>query len=492
MSIKKNYIYNVLYQILILIMPLITTPYIARVIGAEGIGTYSYTYSIANYFVIIAMLGINNYGNRSIARVREDEEKLNKTFSSILVFHIITSIIMILSYIMYIYFFSKDNKIIFIIQSIYVVSALFDINWFFFGIEQFKITVTRNAIIKIITVLSIFMFVKDKGDLWIYSLILSTGTLISQCLLWSFVKKFVSFKIPTAKQVFNHLKPCSVLFIPVISVSIYKVMNKIMLGSMSNMTQVGFYENSDKIINIPLGFITALGTVMLPKMSNLKSKGFKKESEKYIEISMKFAMFISIGSILGVISVAPILIPIFLGEEFLACINIVSLLSITILFIAWANVIRTQYVIPNKLDNIHVISTLVGAIVNLVVNIPLIAKYGAIGATIGTVVAEISVAAYVTFKVRRNIPIARYIKNSIPFIFSGLIMFGSIKFIGYLAKKESITVSIIQVIVGGSIYLFTNYIYMVKTGDEIGIYLKNMLCNVYIKVKRKIMRNNVA
>ncbi|MDU4659987.1 MAG: oligosaccharide flippase family protein, partial [Clostridium butyricum] len=432
------------------------------IIGAEGIGRYSYTYSIANYFVLIAMLGINNYGNRSIARDRDNKEKLNKTFSSILVFHIIISVIMILAYILYIIYCVNDEKIMFIIQFVFVFSALFDINWFFFGMEEFKLTVTRNAIIKIMSAISIFAFVKTKEDLWLYSLILAIGALISQVALWPFVKNFVCFKKPTINEILCHVKPCSVLFIPVISVSIYKIMNKIMLGSMSDMIQVGFYENADKIICIPLGFIAALGTVMLPKMSNIKVKGLKKESEQYLEVSMKFAMFIAIGSIFGLIGVSPILIPLFLGNEFLESIKIVSLLSVTILFIGWANVLRTQYVIPNRLDSIHATSTLIGAIVNIFVNIPLIFKYGAVGATIGTILSEFSVAMYVTIKIRRNIPIVKYVKNSIPFLFSGMFMFIFIKAIQCFVKTDSIIILIIQVIAGGSVYLLINYLYILK------------------------------
>lgn len=483
MSIKKNFLYNVLYQILIIFLPLITTPYIARVIGAEGVGTYSYTYSIANYFVIVAMLGINNHGNRSIARVKDDEEQLNKTFSNILVFHIITSAIMIIAYILYILIFVKDNKIIFVIQLLYVISALFDVNWFFFGMEEFKLTVVRNTIIKVLSVISMFIFVRKSDDLWIYTLILASGTLISQCLLWPFIKKFVKFKRPTIKEVFNNLYPCGILFIPVIAISIYKVMDKIMLGNMSSMIQVGFFENSEKIINIPMGIITALGVVMLPKMANLNSKGLKGESEKYIFISIQFALFIAWGAIFGLIGVSPILIPIFLGEEFVQCINIVSLLAITILFLAWANVIRTQYIIPNKLDKIQVFSTILGAIVNLIINILLIKPFGAIGATIGTIFAEFTVASYITFKVRQNLPIKKYIKSSIPFVISGVIMLIVIKIIGTIFSSTNILIGITQIFIGGTLYLVLTSIYLIKTKNEIGLYIVNIINKVYTKIR---------
>ena len=154
MSVKKNFIYNLSYQILIMILPLITTPYISRIIGPERNGIQSYTYSIVNYFVLFAMLGVNNHGNRSIAMVRNDKEKLKRTFMSIYSVQFIMSAIMIALYSIYIIFIAKENKIIFIIQAIYIISALLDINWFFFGIEQFKLTVIRNTIVKLTSVLS--------------------------------------------------------------------------------------------------------------------------------------------------------------------------------------------------------------------------------------------------------------------------------------------------------------------------------------------------
>ena len=396
MSVKKNFIYNLSYQVLVMILPLITTPYISRVIGAEGVGIQSYTYSIANYFVLFAMLGVNNHGNRSIAMVRNDKEKLNRTFMSIYLIQVIMSILMIILYIIYITFFAKSYKIIFIIQLIYIIGALFDINWFFFGMEQFKITVIRNTIIKLISVMSIFIFVKDKSDLYLYSIILALGTLISQLILWRFLVKHLKFTKVKFYEVRQHINSMLTLFIPAISVSIYKVMDKIMLGSMSTVTEVGFFANSERIISIPLGIITALGTVMLPKMSNLLSKGKSNEARKYIDLSLRFAMFISIGAMFGLIGVGKSIVPAFLGNGFEGCIEVVSLLSITLLFMAWANVIRTQILIPKKKDKVYIISTLLGAIVNILINTLLITRLGAIGAAVGTIFAEATVCIYQT------------------------------------------------------------------------------------------------
>jgi len=440
-----------------MILPIITTPYISRIIGAEGIGIQSYTYSIANYFVLFAMLGVNNHGNRSIAMVRNNQKKLNKTFTSIYLIQATMSVIMIILYIIYIIFFTKSYKIIFAIQLIYIIGALFDINWFFFGMEQFKITVIRNTIIKLISVMSIFIFVRNERNLYLYSFILALGTLISQLILWNFLIKYARFTKVSFDEVKEHIIPMLTLFIPAISVSIYKIMDKIMLGAMSTVIEVGFFTNSERIISIPLGIITALGTVMLPKMSNLLSNGKNNEAKKYVNLSLKFSMFISIGAIFGLIGVGRNIVPAFLGKGFDRCVDIVSLLSVTLLFMAWANVIRTQILIPKKKDKVYIVSTLLGAIVNVIINTLLIKKFGAIGATIGTIFAEATVSIYQTLMIRKELNIKECLKDIIIFIISGITMFFTIKYLGYILGS-SLFIGIMQIIIGTFVYFLVNII----------------------------------
>lgn len=455
MSVKKNFIYNLSYQILIMILPVITTPYISRIIGADGIGIQSYTYSIANYFVLFAMLGVNNHGNRSIAMTKNNKKDLNKTFTSIYLIQATMSTVMILFYIIYIMFFAKSYKIIFIIQLIYIIGALFDINWFFFGMENFKVTVIRNTIIKLISVMSIFIFIKSESDLYLYSIILALGTLISQLVLWKFIFRYVNFIKVKFDDIKEHIIPMLILFIPAISISVYKIMDKIMLGSMSTVTEVGLFTNSERIISIPLGIITALGTVMLPKMSNLISNGKNNKAKKYINLSLKFSMFISIGAMFGLIGVGKNIVPAFLGSKFNRCVDVVSLLSITLLFMSWANVVRTQILIPKKKDKIYIASTALGAIVNVILNTLLIRKFGAIGAAIGTIFAEATVSIYQTLMIRKELNVKKHLKSNIIFVISGMAMLFIIKYLESILGN-SLIVGIIQIIIGGIAYCTIN------------------------------------
>lgn len=481
MSIKKNFLYNVLYQILTMLLPLMTAPYIARVIGAEGVGIYSYSYSIANYFVLFAMLGLVNYGNRTIAQVRGNKYLLSQTFSNIYGLQLITSFIMMIGYVVYINTFVTENRIIFYIQLFLILATILDINWFFFGLEQFKLTVTRNTIIKLLTVGCIFIFVKDSSDLWIYTIILAGGTFLSQLIMWLFIKKYIYFKMPTMKGIIAHIRPNLVLFVPVLAVSIYKIMDKIMLGSMTNMVEVAYYENSEKIIHIPMGIITALGTVMLPRMSNLIATGNDKQAMRVIEISLKFIMFLAIGMAGGLIIVSPNFIPLFLGDEFVNAISVASLLAITVIFISWANVIRTQYLIPHQKDKVYIVSTLLGALVNVISNIVFIPIYGALGAAIGTLFAEVIVAMYQTFKVRKALEIRKYFINSLVYIGPAIIMY----LVGSLISvklSSSIGIITLQIIIGGGAYLTLTGLMLLLVDKEIREKINNKFRN-YLATK---------
>ena len=334
-SVKSNFIYNTVYQILIIILPLITAPYVSRVIGAEGNGIYSYTYSIVQYFVLFAMLGLSNYGNRTIAKCRDDKEKLSKEFFSIYAMQLMTSSLMIVLYIGYITIFDNKYYTYALIQTIYLISTCFDITWFFYGLEKFKLTVTRNIIIRVVSAICIFVFVKGKEDLAMYTFLMVGSTLISQLSLWPFLKKEVKFIKPKFKDISKHIKPNLILFIPVIAVSVYKIMDKIMLGKISEVQNVAYYEYAERIINIPTSIITALGTVMLPRISNLLAKGEEKQVKFYIDKSMEYMMFLSIPICFGLIVVAPEFIPIYLGNEFVTTGNVIQFFAITFIFVYW-------------------------------------------------------------------------------------------------------------------------------------------------------------
>ena len=466
-SIKKNFTYNLIYQLLVVIFPLFTSPYISRVLGAEGLGVYTYTYSVANYFVVFSMLGISTYGNRSISRVRDDRDKLNRTFSSILCTHLIISVIVFICYIIYLVFFVKSNFQIALLQIFFVASSIFDINWFFFGIERFDLTVKRNIVIKISTIIMIFAFVNTKNDLWLYTLIMSLGILISQSYIWIYIRKFVTFEKTDMSSIKKNIKPLLLLFIPVIAISIYKLMDKIMLGSMTNIVEVGFYENAEKIINIPTSLITALGTVMLPKICNLSAKGDKKTTLKYIEYSFEFVTLIGSAIAFGILSIGDIFAPLFFGNEFIETGNIIKYLAISILFISWADVIRMQFLIPKKKDSIYILSMVMGAVINLILNLILIPQCYAVGAAIATLAAEATVFFIQMSCTVRDLAYLSYLKKCYFYIFNGFLMFIVITFLKQIFGDEILDL-ILLISIGAVLYTVNTIVYMYFSKCKLG------------------------
>lgn len=453
-SIGKNFLYNVTYQLLLLLLPLVTTPYISRVLGASNVGVYTYTYTIANYFMLFAMLGVKNYGNRSIAAVRDDPERLQTTFWEIFGLQFICSAVVGGVYLCFALLFEAENRTIFLLQGLYVLSGALDISWLFMGLEKFKITVSRNIVIKLLSLAAIFSLVHSADDLWIYTLIMALSSLLSQGYLWFYLPRYVKRFRPSFSRMVGHLRAELVLFVPVIAVSLYKMMDKIMLKQMSSYEQVGFYEGSDRILGIPLGVITALGTVMLPRMSNLAAKANIQKSMQYIRNSLSFAMFLGVGMMFGISAIADDFVPLFLGAEYIPTVSLLQVMSPTVLFIAWANVIRTQYLIPNHHDRSYIISVMLGAGVNMVVNLLLIPRMAAMGAVIGTVLAEASVCICQTLMVRRKLDIRRYLIDTLPFLVPGAIMFALIRVIRSLfSAPVSVIVIAVEILIGGAVYV---------------------------------------
>lgn len=467
-SLKGNFIYNTIYQILILILPLITAPYVSRVIGAEGNGIYSYTYSVVQYFVLFAMLGLSNYGNRTIAKHRDNKEKLSTEFFSIYTMQLMTSGLMIVLYIGYITIFDNKYYTYALIQTIYLISTCFDITWFFYGLEKFKLTVTRNIVIRVLSAICIFVFVNDKDDLAIYTFLMVASSLISQISLWPFLRNEIKFIKPKFKDVVKHIKPNLVLFVPVIAVSIYKLMDKVMLGNMTNVEDVAYYDYAERIINIPTSIITALGTVMLPRISNLLEKGEKSQVRFYIDKSMEYMMFMSIPICFGLIIVAPEFVPIYLGNEYMTTGTIVQYLAVTLIFVSWANVIRTQYLIPKEKDKIYIVSVILGAIVNFVINIILIPKFQAIGSAIATIFAEFTVMLVQTIAVRKELEIKKYAICAAKFLITAIIMSGIILLIGNI-NIDNYLVIVVQIFVGMIIYFLLNYKFILNNIQYIPI-----------------------
>lgn len=451
-SVKKNYIYNMLYQLLIIVLPIITTPYLSRVLGPEGNGIYSYTISIVTYFILLGSLGVSMYGNREIAYVQNNKEKRSKTFFELFFFRLIT---LSLSAIVFYFCFARSGQYAtyYKILLLEMLANCLDISWFFQGMEDFKKTVTRNFIVKIISVISIFLFVKKSNDVGVYLLIYTLSTLLGSITLWFGIGKYI--EIPKKINIFSHLKSIFVLFIPQVAIQIYVVLDKTMIGTiLKDMNEVGYYEQSQKIIKILLAFITAIGTVMMPRIANCYANGDMTRIKEYMKKTFKFIFFCSIPLTLGVIVVANNFVPLFFGKGYDKVPTLMSILSLIIIFISMSNVTGTQFLLATKRQKEFTISVVVGAVVNFCLNIILIKILKSYGAAIATVIAELSVTVVQLYFIKNEFKVPDVFNGTIKFLVAGLIMFCGCYFID-LIIISNITGLILQIFCGVCFYFGT-------------------------------------
>ena len=459
-NLKKNLIYNILYQMIGMIIPLITSPYLSRVLGAKNLGIQSYTLSISVYFSMFVLLGIGNYGNRTIAKVlNSDVKNVEKSFWGIYCIQFFMGIILSISYIFYVLFFANKYTNIAFIQIFCILTNMFDITWFFYGKEDFKLIVFRNTFVKVLGLVLIFVLVKSENDLVVYSLINSLVGLLSQLIMWKQLYKEVKFVRITIFDIKKHIRGILILFIPVLAISVFTNMDKSMIGIYSTVSEVGYYDNANKIIEIPKSLINALGAVMLPRTAALLAQGNEKLSISYIDKTMIFTFFISSPLMFGLIAVSDYFSIIFWGKNFIVSGILIAILSPAFLFSILGNIVRTQYLIPRERDKEYTYSLILGAIVNFIININLIPIYGAYGAAIGTVAAEFLMSLIQILFVERELPMFSYIKQGIVFLFIGLIMLVVIELIKKILVVSFINL-IILIVIGAFIYISLSYFYI--------------------------------
>ena len=424
-KLKKNLGYQTIYQILNTCIPLITSPYLARVLGAEKQGVFSYTQSIINYFTLFAMLGVENYGTRTIANCGDDREKRSKSLWNIYFFQMCCTLLSIGIYVVYLTRICSQNVYIAFLQIFYLLGSLVDINWLFFGVEKFKTTVSRNMIIRISSVVLILSTVRKPSDLWIYTLIMAGSTFLSNIILWFFASKEVDVKAirtVSKKEVVKHIKPNLVLFVPLMAMSVYHIMDKTMLGLLSTYKQVGYYYNADKIINIPIGILIGIGTVMLPRMTALNSNGLINEAKKLFLLSIELIVAVSSAMACGIFAISVEFTPLFFGSGYDECIRVIMMLSPILVIKGHSLVVRMQYLIPNQKEKIFIESVFWGAGINLIVNLVLIVRLGALGAAIGTMAAELVSCFWQYKKINKYISCSSVIYKSMVYVLFGVVM----------------------------------------------------------------------
>ena len=502
-SIAKNYFYNVIYQVFILIVPLITTPYISRVLSANGVGQYSFSNSLCSYFILVAALGFGYYAQREIANNQNNKKEQSIIFWEIIVVRFFSvSIALMINIILFFCGAYGNYSILMLWWSLAIIAVEFDISFLFQGNEEFKKIVGRNIFIKTISVLLIFLLVKNTNDVWIYVVCTSASTLFGNLSLWLFLPKYLRKVSIHELRPQKHILPTLKLFIPTIATSIYTVLDKTLIGFLVEGTyevsetivengvektivliqkysdlENGYYEQSEKIIKMCMAIITSLGTVMIPRNSKLYSENNEIMLKKNFYFSTNYVWFLGIPIMLGLIACAPNIIPWFLGDGFGKCIGLMQLFAPLVLLIGFSNVFGLQYLVPTKRDGKFTIGILAGTVSNLILNLILIKFFWSYGAVIASLIAEFLVTLVMYFMIRKEISIKQILTQSIKPIIAGCIMF----LIVYFTQKYLIPkwyYSVLLVIEG--IIVYTLFMYILR--DQ---FLMKLIHDISLKFKNK-------
>lgn len=479
-SIIKNYLYNLSYQVLILILPLVTASYLSRVLGAIGNGIYIYTYTIVNYFIVFGSLGISMYGQREIAYVQNNKTKMKKIFIELIVFRFIT--ILIASVIYYFSFMKQgEYNLYYKILFFELIAAAFDISWFFQGMEEFKKTVIRNIVVRLSSVCLIFIFVKEQSDLNKYLTIYAFADLIGNISLWLYLPKYFRGVKVKNINIINQIPAITLLFIPQIANKIYNMLDTTMLGKIIlDKAETGYYEQSQKIIRVLLTLVTSLGTVMVPRMANMYASGESKKINEYISKSFNFTYLLSFPIIFGLIAISKNFVPWFFGPGYTKVIILMDIISPIILLMGIANIMGTQYLLPTKRQKEFTISVCIGIVVNFILNFIMIKLWNSIGACIATVVSQLVVDIIQIYFVKNEIDLKGMFKLSYKYLFSGIIMF--VCCITVQAFLSGFICMLVQIIIGIIIY----FVILIILKDEfIYIFINRLGEKIFIVLNRK-------
>lgn len=470
MTLIKNMMYNTIYQVLILILPLITAPYVSRTLGTTGVGIYSSTAAWLGYFVLAGGLGITLYGNREIAYHQKDKEARSRVFYELLSLKFITVVIALIAYVVFICFQTKWQTY-FLLQGITLLAVAFDVSWFFMGLENFKVIVVRNTMIRVLLTVAIFIFVRTPNDLWLYILLLALSTLIGNMTVWPFLRREISKVSLRSLNIFQHLRPVSMLLLPQVSITIYTSLNKNLLQIFSGLDSVAYFTQTYMIIILGATLVSSFNVAFLPHLSGLFSSGESDKVKPLILKSIDLGNCISILCAAGIMGVSQTFAVFYFGQHFAPVGSLLAVGASTIFFLALTNALSTQYLLAAKKMNEYLMSTIVGLIVNVIFNLLLIPILGAMGAVIATILTEVGVATYVLWQLRDLFTLKEVFHGVWKYMVSGGLVFIFLK----LANQHfsaSILNFLIQTMIAVLIYIVALYLLRAPVNSLVSPYIK--------------------
>lgn len=460
--IKQNFIYNLILSFSQIVFPVIVFSYVSHKIGPIGMGRIAFVESICRYAIIFSALGIPIYGVREISKVKNDIAKIKKIFTELFLIHLLFTSLVVLIYLALVFSNKQLNQNInfylFGLFSIY--ASVFQIEWLYQGLEKFKYIAIRTIIFRILWFFTVVLYVDNASDTFLFYGLTVGNLVFSAIVNFILLKRIFNEKI--FSKVFDlthHLRPLFILFITSVSITIYVLLDTVMLGFLSSEKYVGIYSVSAKISRIPTILISSLGTVLIPQLS--ESVGAKNDLrfKELIHKSLNFVYLVSFPIVFLIISLSENLLMIFSGNDYLLGSSCLSMMSISVFLIGLSNIYGLQILTPLSKDKYLTYSVIMGMIVSICSNFFLIPVFGIFGAAISSVMAELTVTVATFYFARRfvNLPIVK--KRLLELVYSMPIFLYV-----YLTKRlfdDDLSIILISTVVS-LVYLFFLQIYILK------------------------------
>ena len=480
-KIIKNFFFNALYQIFLIIIPLITTPYISRVLSPEGVGQYSFSSSLITYFTICAVLGANLYGQREISKYQGNKHAQSIVLWEVFIVRVVSSVLCLIINLIFcgLNLYGAYNNLMFIL-SLNIFAVIFDFSYVMMGNEAFGKLALRNFLVKILNVICIFIFVKSSNDVWIYTLIQALSVFVSGLVtipyLYKHMEKVQFRELNTLKRVPQILK----LFLPTIIISIYSILDKTLVGMILKDDRLnGYYDQTDKIIKLVLALVTALSSVMISRNSEEKQKGNVVVLKENVYFASKIVYFLALPFMFGIMAISKNMNLWFFGEGYAEVSMLMITLAPIILAIGLNNVTGVQYLISVGRETTFTVTVLIGAIVNLTLSIGLVFAFGVAGAMISSVVAEIVILIVQLVILRKEISLKKFLLGGWKNLVASLTMFGVLWLVQENLSSSLLNTALL-ILLGGGIYFI---VILILQDDLMKILVKKI-------VKRKINSEN--
>lgn len=449
-----NYLYNLSYEILSLVLPIFTVPYVSRTLGAYQLGKYYYVTAVVTYFGIFAVLGTVDYGQREIAKRQDNIIKRSQKFWDILVFRLFFIFLALVLYSFIIIFSPVKYRLLYIINIISFVTWACDISWYFQGMENYKVTALKNGIVKIVATILIFIFIKDQSDVWLYTFIYVFAGLLGNLTMIPYLKKSIIFLRVNVKNSLKQFSSIFGLFLPVVAIQLYNSLDKIILGQFSTSKQVSYFSQIQIIINFCVIFVAAYGGVMTPHISYLYQSGKLKLIEEYIQSAIKYVYMLSVPMVIGCLCIGDIFVPVFFGAKYKPAVPVLYILTCLIIIIGMGQ-LQGQFLVAVNRQKYFSYATISALLVNFVVALILVFVYhfGAVATSIATVISE-TVATIIEAYYLKNISgLKEYLRAFIHYLLLGMVIIIPIIIVRLTFSNDLLRV-VLSVIFGSLCYGF--------------------------------------